>query len=455
MKRTSLRLRLLLGATVAIFAALALAWGGISWMFRQHVERREEAELTALAEQVIGGLTVNAAGKPVIAPAPVEPAFQSIASGLYWQARGPGGTDQSPSLWDQSLPASDAAADRWTSATVPGPFGAQLTMVSRTVRPGKGDIGIMVRVAANDGEMRDALGAFDKQLALSLGLLWLVLSVAAFVQVTLGLRPLDRLRRDLDRLRKSPAARLSKAHPAEILPLTEAINAMAEAREADLGRARRRAADLAHSLKTPLAVVSAQSRRAREGGAEAAADGIDRAVAAASAALEAELARSRAAAARVTGGECAPHDVVERLVAVVERGEYGERVAFTVDVDPALRLPVDQVDLAEMLGALIENAAQHARRQVRISGQRESGAVTLSVADDGEGLSEDAAFRATQRGVRIDEAGTGHGLGLAIVRDLVEATEGRLRLGRADLGGLLAELDWAEDRDQAVYRPVR
>src|SRR3546814_7719557 len=98
--------------------------------------------------------------------------------------------------------------------------------------------------------MREALREFDTRLALSLGLLWLVLSLAAYAQVSLGLRPLDRLRHELDRLRRSPAARLSGRHPQEILPLTEAINAMAAAREADLGRARRRAADLAHSLKT-------------------------------------------------------------------------------------------------------------------------------------------------------------------------------------------------------------
>src|SRR5690606_13603956 len=137
----------------------------------------------------------------------------------------------------------------------------------------------------------------------SLALLWLVLSIAAYMQVSLGLRPLDRLRRDLDRLRRSPSARLQDHHPHEILPLTEAINAMASAREADLARARRRAADLAHGLKTPLAVVAAQSRRVRDAGADGAAESIDRAVEAVGAALEAELARSRAAAARGSGGE--------------------------------------------------------------------------------------------------------------------------------------------------------
>jgi len=440
--RTSLRLRLLLGAAVAIFIALALAWAGISLLIHDYIERREVAQLTALAEQVVAGLSIDSAGKPVIDPAPADPAFQSLASGVYWQVAGPGGTAQSPSLWDQSLPDRPAKTDGWSSATVAGPFDKQLTLVSRRVQPDVRAVDAIVRVGANDQEMREALREFDTRLALSLGLLWLVLSLAAYAQVSLGLRPLDRLRHELDRLRRSPAARLSGRHPQEILPLTEAINAMAAAREADLGRARRRAADLAHSLKTPLAVVAAQSRRAREAGADAAADGIDRAVEAAGAALEAELARSRAAAARGASGEANPQQVAEGLVAVIERTEHGEAVIFTVDIDPALRLPIEDSDLAEMLGALVENAARHARRQVRIAGRRDGEDVVLAVEDDGPGMTEEAVARATQRGVRIDETGNGHGFGLAIVRDLAEATETGFRLGRSPLGGLAAELRW-------------
>lgn len=447
MIRTSLRLRLLAGAAVAIFIALALAWAGVSWLFHQHIERREAAELKTLAEQVIATLALDGAGKPVVEPAPADPAFQAIASGTYWQATGPGGTAQSSSLWDQSLPDAPAATADWSTTTVRGPFGKQLTMVSRRVQPGQRAADVIIRVAADDDEMRGALREFDRELALSLGLLWLVLSLAAYLQVSLGLRPLDRLRRDLDRLRRSPSARLSDAHPREILPLIEAINAMAAAREADLGRARRRAADLAHSLKTPLAVVAAQSRRAREAGADTAAAGIDRAVEAVGAALEAELARSRASAARGASGESAPLDVTEALVTVIERTEHGEEIAFTVDIDPALRTPIDGADLAEMLGALIENAARHARRQVCITGGRDAGELMLSVEDDGPGMDDDMIVRATQRGVRIDEAGGGHGFGLAIVRDLAEATEGRFHLGRSQLGGLAAELRWADADD--------
>jgi signal transduction histidine kinase len=166
-----------------------------------------------------------------------------------------------------------------------------------------------------------------------------------------------------------------------------------------------------------------------------------------SAALEAELARSRAAAARGSTAESAPLDIAEGLVAVVERTERGETIAFAVEIDADLRTPVDASDLAEMLGALIENAARHARRQVRIEGARKADRIVLRVEDDGPGMDAAMIERATQRGVRMDETGSGHGLGLAIVRDLAEATEGAFRLDRARLGGLAAELDWAAGED--------
>jgi len=453
MTRTSLRLRLLGGAAVAIFLALALAGIGISWLFHQHVERREAADLVKVAEQVVAGLTLDRTNKPSVDPPPSDPNFQSIASGSYWQAIAPGGTAQSPSLWDQSLPRTASRARGWSTATVAGPFDRQLTMVSRSVRPDVRGTQVVVRVAKDDDEMRDALREFDQELALSLGLLWLVLSLAAYAQVSLGLRPLLRLQQDLDRLRRSPAARLSDEHPQEILPLTQAINALADARESDLARARRRAADLAHSLKTPLAVLSAQSRRASEAGGEVAANGINRAIDAMGAALEAELARARASAARGAGGQSIPHDIVEGLVAVVERTEHGEHIAFSNDVDPGLKTPIDGTDLAEILGALIENAARHARRRVQVSGSLDgAGTLTLQVEDDGPGMDDDAIARATQRGVRIDESGAGHGLGLAIVRDLAEATEVAFRLGRSSLGGLLAELSWVAP-DEPASKP--
>jgi signal transduction histidine kinase len=248
-------------------------------------------------------------------------------------------------------------------------------------------------------------------------------------------------------LKRNPRERIAAAHVAEIEPLTQAINELAEARERDLGRARRRAADLAHGLKTPLAALSAQSRRAREAGAIEAADGLDHAIAAATSAIEGELARSRAAAIRAapSGDSTVALPLLESLVGVVEKTEFGAKLVFEVNLPESLRLPVAGEDLLEIAGALVENAARYARRRVRITGEA-TGAGCLIVEDDGPGIDSEKVAAALTRGGRLDEAGPGHGLGLAIANDLVDATRGQITLLRSDLGGLKVTVAWPAER---------
>lgn len=444
MRRSSLRLRLLLGAVAAIFVALALAGAGISWLFHRHVERREVDALVLVGRQVAAALTADRSGRWIVSPAPADPEFQAIAGGSYWQVSGSGGSAQSPSLWDQSLAGGKADRAEWSSTVTAGPFEPQVIMVSRVITPMAGGPPATIRVARVDTAMRAAIAEFDRELAAGLAMLWIVLVLAAYVQVHLGLRPLGRVEAELGRLRRSPAARLSVDHPTEIGTLITAINALAAAREADLGRARRRAADLAHSLKTPLTVLSAQSRRARDAGAHEAANGLDRAIAAVNSALEAELARSRASAMRgsAPAERAAPEPIAEQLINVLERTPHGEKIVFQADIDPELTVPVAPPDLAEILGALMENAARHARRQVLVVSQSDGMSICLRVEDDGSGMDDVQARNVMARGVRLDETGSGHGLGLSIVRDLAEATEGTLELGRSGLGGLAARLTW-------------
>ncbi|PTQ13583.1 ATP-binding protein [Sphingomonas oleivorans] len=417
------------------------------WLFERHIEQREAAALIRDARILVSGLGTAPDGTPWADAAPVDPRFTQLASGRYWQISTTRGAAHSESLWDQSLaPPPRASATEWQIRRAEGPFGKRILLVERSVRPDRGGPMVLVQVATNDEELRTANAEFERELAMSLLLLWLVLLIAAYMQVRLGLRPLARIRTEMDRLRRSAQARLTQSYPREIEPLTTAINALADAREADLARARKRAADLAHSLKTPLAALSAQSRRAREAGAESAADGLDHAIAAVGAALEAELARARAAAARSASAnaQASPLEMAERVIGVVERTEQGESIIFDVAIDEALRVPLRSDDLAEILGALIENAARYARRQIRIMGMTDNAAATVSliIGDDGPGIADGRAEAALMRGGRLDEAGPGHGLGLAIVCDLVEATEGTLSLGRSDLGGLEVRLDW-------------
>ncbi|MBN8886152.1 MAG: HAMP domain-containing histidine kinase [Rudaea sp.] len=447
----SLRLRLLIGAAAAVFVAMLLAWVIMTVLFAHHIERRAAKELTYDAVELVARLRLDG-GVPAVDDPPHDARFEKPDSGYYWQLTTKQGALRSHSLWDESLPAVDLDAARatesaeWATRFAPGPFGRRVFLLERSVRPDRSGDNVLVQVAIDEAQLSHVRREFGRELALFLALLWAALCGAAWVQVQLGLRPLQRIREELAALRRDPAARLSATHPHEIAPLTEAINDLAQARERDLTRARRRASDLAHSLKTPLAALSAQSRRARSAGAIEAADGLDRAIAAASAAVETELARSRAAAIRdaTNTPESSPQRIAERVIGVVERTDAGARIVFEVDIDENLRAPLAEDDLTEILGALVENAVRFARRRVRIAGAREGG-LALSVEDDGQGL-DVSAETALMRGGRLDESGTAHhGLGLSIVRDLVEATAGEIELGRSrELGGLRVALTWPE-----------
>jgi signal transduction histidine kinase len=483
MTSRSLRLRLLMAAGAAIFAALALSWLALTLLFERHIERQVEADLEREARQLVAGLSVATGGGPVASLFPADTRFAQPASGRYWQlssagnsspsaaARAQGGsavpgteysslTDparmrlKSRSLFDENLPApTEVVSEEWRTRVARGPFEQNLLLLERVVQPDRAGARILVQLAQDRAAIEESRRAFARELAVYLLLLWVVLALAAWLQVHLGLRPLQHLRSQVASLRGNASSRLTADHPQEVQPLTEAINELAEARERDLESARRRAADLAHGLKTPLAALAAQSRRAREAGAVVAAEGLDKALSAARAAVEAELARSRLARTRAAADTVSANvsEVAERIIAVVERTDFGADRVFEVVAPEDMTVPLAPEDLAELLGALIENAARHASRRVRVSGlpaasagQHARGNVEkhLIVEDDGAGLDPARAAALLERGVRLDESGPGHGLGFSIAQELVRATGGTFHIDVGDLGGLRVTASW-------------
>ncbi|MCP3731028.1 sensor histidine kinase [Sphingomonas sp. MG17] len=445
MKRRSLRLRLLGSAAVAIFGALALAWLGLTFLFARHVERRAADDLTEEATAIVAGLSVAANGEIILANPPADPRFGTPASGLYWQASNGGELERSRSLWDQELDRRvEARADRWTRRMATGAFERRVLIVERRVQVSAGSAPLLVQVARDAKGLYIARAEFGRELALSLALLWLVLSLAAWVQVNAGLRPLRRLRTEVLGLKRKSDARLADEYPSEVDPLIESINALAAAREADVRRARQRAADLAHAMKTPIAALSAQSRQLAAGGAST--EGIDRAIASVAATVETELARARAAASRqqARAAVASPAQVARRLVAVLERTEKGGLTDFEVALPDDYRLRLDESDLTEILGALLENACRYARRSVRVSGRPEAEGGSIVIDDDGPGMTAAQIAQVTARGSRLDEREGGHGLGISIASELTDATEGTLTMSASPAGGLRVELRWID-----------
>jgi signal transduction histidine kinase len=439
----SLRLRLLIGGAVAVAVALVLAWFAMTLIFARQMESRAGEELTAQAVPLLAGLGIAPNGSPDVTDEPSDPRFRLPTGGLYWQVTTARGQLRSASLWDSGLPAGPSPSAReWTMREAAGPFGEQLLILARRVQLDPSGPPVTVQLAYDLGQLAPARAEFGREMGLFLVLLWLGLTGAAWLQVSLGLRPLRNVEEEMRRLRRDPSARLARTYPRELDPLTQAIDALADAREADLARARRRAADLAHGLKTPLAALAAQSSRARETGATETAERLDAAIAAVRAAVDGELARTRIGLVTNERRETPALALLERLIGVIEQTEAGERIAFALDVPDDATLPLAGDDAAELFGPLLENAARHARRCVAVAAVTDGGGLTVTIGDDGPGIDLARHGAAVLRGERLDSAGDGHGLGLAIARELAEATGGKLDLAAARLGGLEVRVAW-------------
>jgi len=445
LKLGSLRWRLLFGAAAAILLALAVAWLFMTLLFERHLERRLQTEMERDGQRLAAVLALDPAGAATLAAEPLsDPRLQAPGGGFYWQLTTTARTLRSRSLWDQVLPpSSSATAENWKLRHATGPFDEPVFVLERIISPDADKPAVLVQLAQDAATVSSARDEFGRELAVFLGVLWLVLSAAAWLQVTLGLRPLVGIRSDLDRLRDSPVARLPAARLAEIQPLTDAINAMAEARERDVTRGRQRAADLAHGLKTPIAALEAQSRRARDAGATEAADGLDRVISSVRSAIEAELARARIA--NVLGapsGRTHVRPAVEQLITVLEHTDAGEKIAFTVEVPDDLCAPLRAEDLAELLGAVLENAVRYANRRVWVTGASDKSGISVTIEDDGPGIATDQTRRAFTRGERLDQTEAGSGLGLSIASDLAEATGGHVTTTESRGGGLSVRFSW-------------
>lgn len=459
----SLRLRLLAAGGASILLALALAGFGLVLLFEQHVERRVALELETHLRQIIDGLERAQDGSLQLARLPAEPRFQEPLGGLYWQIAEepppPGGGAaamlRSRSLWDEilRLPPDPLGSGEVHQHTIPGPGGASLLALERRVAlpASLGGGSLRVAVAMDRAEISAAGRAFAAELAPSLAVLAVFLIVAAWVQVTVGLRPLGELRRRLGAVRAGQEARLGAAgFPDEVRPLAAELDHLLDAQDEALARARARAGDLAHGLKTPLTALAAEAARLRARGEDGTAEEIESVTEAMRRHVERELARARAAQAGGAPRQAAPALVARQVVEVLRRTPRGQELAWTVEVPADLVVHADAQDLAEMLGNLAENAATWARESVRLAGAWDEGTpnvVVLTVEDDGPGIAEDRTEEALARGGRLDTTKPGTGLGLAIVGDLAEAYGGALGLGRSErLGGLKADIRLAGGR---------
>ncbi len=430
----SLRLRLALAGAVAILFALSLAALGLAHLFASHVERRAVAEMGVQLDQVLAGLERTTDGLSLVRP-PADPRFSQPYGGLYWQIEEGEIIKRSRSLWDTVL---DLPADTLGDGAVhvhnlAGPDGADLLVLERssTLPTRLGGGAVRAAVGINGSELATAQRDFMADLAPYLGFLALALMTAGWVQLSVGLRPLRDLGARIAALRTGRASRMGDDWPVELRPVASEIDDLLTARDAETERARARAADLAHGLKTPLQALMGEAARLRSERAFEQAEGIEDTARAMQRTVDRELARARTAA-RAIDAQADPALVADRLIAVLRRTPDGAKLNWQQDIPPALSVALHEADLAEAMGALMENAARHARSRIEVSCRKDGECLFLSIKDDGPGIPEERRATLMRRHARADETGTG--LGLSIASDIAEAAGGRLILGAAEQG---------------------
>jgi len=264
--------------------------------------------------------------------------------------------------------------------------------------------------------------------------------VAGIYPVRRGLAGMDSLRKDLAQLHAGRASRLDGAYPSEVQPLADDLNALLDQRDRAIDQALARAGDLAHGLKTPLAVIAHDADYAAEAGAVDAAESIRSQVQRMRRQVDYQLAHARAVSGRDLWASCDIGASIDGLVRTLTRLHASRSLAIDAQVDEGLTVEGRPEDLDEMLGNVLDNACRFARTRVVVAARDENSQAVVTVDDDGPGLDPTLRALVIRRGVRADETGPGAGLGLAIVRDLADLYRGSLVLEASPLGGLRTEI---------------
>lgn len=458
MRINSLAFRLF--ATAAAWTLLVLPVAGylIYSLYREDVQTSFDGQLKKLVTALAVDSMTATSGVPEAPTNRYEPLFEVTHSGWYWQIKPVDGTVGptlvSASLATASLPSpyelkypADATGMRWRNDI--GPAGEPIRIIELVDTPGSDSDGSQQRysiVVAGPLDWLEALVThFRTRLSVALSLAGLgLLAVTAF-QVRFGLLPLRKIEKGLAEIRSGDAHALEGKLPVEIEPLRDELNALIQSNQDIIDRARTQVGNLAHALKTPLAVIVNEAREEKsQFGSKVAEQSTLM-----SDQINLYLDRARMAARSGAIGRVTPIlPVVEPLARALERINRDRGVTISVECAESLRFQGEKHDLEEILGNLLDNACKWARSHVYISvapvASTARGGVrrlVIKVEDDGPGLTEEQRRSIGKRGMRLDETKPGSGLGLSIVNDLVQSYRGTLALEDSPRGGLAARLE--------------
>lgn len=444
----SLTFRVIAFSTMWAILAQVVVFTLITTLYRQASERGFDSLLSAHLFNLIGSVGVSEDGRLTGAPDLGDLRFSEPRSGWYWSVEpasagvtgGLRSSSMTGAIPSPSITAVPFNTEFQRSYVADGLAGEHLAVFESEFVLDTGNQIARFRVMGNESELEEEIAAFQRSLLIYLSLFGFGMIAINAIAILYGLQPLRRVRDALAMVREGTAQRLDGRFPAEIEPLANETNALIENNRRIVERSRTQVGNLAHSLKTPLAILLNEGRAL--GGAKGKL--IAEQAASMQQQVEHYLQRARVAAQRDSVVYRTPvKPLVERLARVI--GKLNPNTELSVDLpEDDIVFAGEREDLEEMLGNLLENAMKWARSKVSISvaslpgAEGEPDSFEIRIEDDGPGIPEDKARDALKRGRRLDESKPGTGLGLAIVTDLVNEYGGKLRLERGGLGGLKA-----------------
>lgn len=440
----SLRLRFLLSVLLWVVLGTAGIWYSATRVFAGHVTQSYHEELEVHVRELARLTRIGPDGHPALIRPLSDPRYDEPLSGFYWQVGVPGQPPlKSASMTRGSLDEGVAHSPDIAHRTEDGPSGPAIVYGFTRPLPTPG-AGVVHFVIATDQRLLDqTVASFTRELTLWLLALASLLLATGIAIIGFALKPLERLGLATGRLRRGETEVLEGDYPTEIDPLVTDLNEYIRQNGAMIARARVQAGNLAHSLRTPLAVIMDEAERLAEGTCPTTASTIlleqagmmERQI-------EYQLAHARARAgsgSRIPGAASTLPELLLPILNAMHRLHPDRRFTLDNALDGPVSVPVDPVDLTELLSILLDNAGKWARRDVRIGIAPADDGLELAVEDDGPGLTAAQLAEVGGIGVRFDPATPGSGFGLAIAKDICEAIGAQLDLG-CEAGGLLATL---------------
>lgn len=431
----SIQARLSLGL-VAVLVVVGVVLAQLTlWLFEAGLQRYLENGLRNESENLLVALVRGPSGLQ-LDERRISAAYQRPFSGYYFRIDFDQGTWRSRSLWDLDMP--KPAAPGLSDSHELGPEGQQLLALRADYRRLGQDISISV--AQDYSPVREGFRRLQ-QIGLGMGLVALILIlVLQRITVTRSLRPLERARQQIAQLQQGQRSQLDAEVPSELVPLVGQINHLLSHTEDSLRRSRNALGNLGHALKTPLAVLLSLASSERLQGLPEVRAQMREQLQQIQERLARELNRARLAGDALPGAQFDCDAELPGLLGTLGM-IHGEGLLLASDVSPGVLLPWDREDVLELLGNLLDNACKWADSEVRLGITPNAEGYRLWVDDDGPGIAQDQRQQVLERGSRLDEQVAGHGLGLGIVRDIVDAWGGRLALLESPLGGLRVSID--------------